>query len=65
MKQVFSGIRIRKSHLKVFSAVCANFVVVWFVAAFATSDMFVLTRNVSLAIMALYAAILAEEELEK
>lgn len=65
MKRVYSGVRIRKSHLKVFSTVCANFVVVWLVAAFATSDILVLTRNVSLAIMALYAAILAEEELEK
>lgn len=65
MKQVFSGIRIRKSHLKVFSAVCADFMVVWLATAFATADILVLTRNIIAAIIAWYAAVTAEEVLEK
>lgn len=65
MKRVYSGIRIRKAHLKVFSTVCANFVVVWLATVFTTTDILVLTRNIIAAIIAWYAAVTAEEVLEK
>lgn len=55
----------RRAHLKVFSAICANFVVVWLATVFTTTDILVLTRNIVAAIIALYAAIAAEEALEK
>ncbi|OGH14578.1 MAG: hypothetical protein A3H50_01480 [Candidatus Levybacteria bacterium RIFCSPLOWO2_02_FULL_37_10] len=56
---------IHKPHLKVFSAVCSNFVVVWIIGAFATRELFVLTSNILAAILMWYAAAWAEKELER
>ncbi len=55
---------ISSPQLKVFSAVCSNFVVVWLVAIFTTRDTFVIIRYVMVAVLAWYAAVWAEEVLE-
>jgi len=56
---------ISSAQLKVFSAVCSNFVVVWLIAIFTTRDTFVIIRYVMAAVLAWYAAVWAEEVLEK
>ena len=61
MKFPFAATR---PQLRVVSAICANFVVVWLVAILATRDMLVLTRDIVLAILFWYLAIKAEERLE-
>lgn len=55
---------ITSAHLKVFSAVCANLVVLWFAGALATSDSKLLTQDILLAIMSWNAALIAEKKLE-
>lgn len=55
----------RRSQLKVFSAICSNFVVVWIVAAFVAKDIFALTIDIVFAILSWYLAIKAEEVLEE
>lgn len=57
-------IEITKSKLKVLSSIASNFFVVWIVASFATTNLFILTRNILAAIIALYIAFKAEEFLE-
>lgn len=54
-----------KAQLKVFSNICGNFVVVWLIAAFASKDPFVLTRDLLVAILGWYAAVKTEEEIER
>lgn len=54
-----------RPQLKVFSGICTNLVVIWLAAAFVTSDPFILTRDLSLAIVTAYAAVWAEEILEE
>lgn len=54
-----------RAQLKVSSAVCTNFVVVWIIAMFGTKDILTLTANGFAAIVALYLAIRAEEILEE
>ena len=56
---------ISSPQLKVFSAVCSNFVVVWLIAIFTTKDLLVLIRYAMAAIIAWYAAVWAEGVLEK
>lgn len=54
-----------KAQLKVFSAICSNFVVVWLVALLGTRDPFVLTANVILAIVSWKLAIKSEKLLDE
>lgn len=54
-----------KAQLKVFSAVCSNFVVVWLVAMLGTNDIFVLTADIFLAILSWKAGIFCENLLEE
>ncbi|MEK7534525.1 MAG: hypothetical protein AAB600_04265 [Patescibacteria group bacterium] len=56
---------LRRSHLKVFSAVCSNLVVVWLIAIFTTKDLFVIIRDIIVAVLAWYSTVAAEEVLEK
>ena len=56
---------ITSAHLKVFSNVCANLVVVYLVAMFTTNDSSTLTGNTFLAILFWYAALTAERKLEQ
>ncbi len=55
---------ISSAQLKVFSAICSNFVVVWLVAGFTTKDLLVLTRDILAATISLYLAVVIEEILE-
>lgn len=54
------NLRPTRVQLKVFSAVCSNFVVVWLVAFFGTRDFLALTANFILAIVSWYLAVKAE-----
>lgn len=56
---------LKRPHLKVLSAVCSNFVVVWLIALFGTKDLLILTGDILLAMLSWYLAIKAEEALEK
>lgn len=58
-------LNIRRSHLRVGSAVCSNLVVVFLVLIFGTRDIFVLTRNIALAILFLYLAVKAEDKADE
>ena len=58
-------LRLRNSHLRVLSAVCANLAAGWFVAIFATRDLLALTMDIVAVILSLYLAIKAEELLEE
>lgn len=58
------SIKIRRSYLRVGSAVCSNLVVVFLVLIFGTRDIFVLTRNIALAILFLYLAVKAEDKVD-
>ncbi|OGE18237.1 hypothetical protein A3F00_02145 [Candidatus Daviesbacteria bacterium RIFCSPHIGHO2_12_FULL_37_11] len=55
---------ITSAHLKVFSAVFSNLVVVWLATALTTSDQEVLTQSIFLAIVSWNAALRAEKKLE-
>ena len=56
---------IHKPHLRVFSVVCSNFVVVFLIGAFTTKDISVLTGDILAAMLTWYAAAWAENELGK
>ena len=56
---------ISSAQLKVFSAVCSNFVVVWLIVIFTTRDISVIIQDVIAAFLAWYSAVRAEEVLEK
>lgn len=58
-------VKLRRAHLKVFSAVCANLVAAWFAAIFVTLDPLALTGNIVGVIMSLYMAVKAEQLLEE
>lgn len=55
--------KIDGPQIKVFSAVCSNFVVVWIVATLAASDAVSFLRNIFAAGFAWYAAVEAERRL--
>lgn len=57
--------RLTRAQLKVFSALCTEFVVVWVLAILGTRDLFILTTDLVFAIIFLVLAIKAEEESEK
>ena len=54
-----------RAQLKVFSAICSDFVVVWIIALFGTQDFVVLTFNIVAAILFWYLATKADELSEK
>lgn len=56
---------VSRAQLKMFSAVCANFVVLWFTALIATKDLIVLIRDLILAILFWQLGIKAAELLEE
>lgn len=56
-------VELTAPQLKVVSAVCSNFVVVWLAAMLGTRDPFTLTLNFLFAIVSVYLAIKAEEAL--
>lgn len=57
--------KLNRSILKVFSAICSNLFVVWFIASFATHNLFTLTFNIVAATLSLYLAIKSEQLLEE
>lgn len=59
------SLEVTRAHLRVFSSVCSNFVVVWLIAGLAAQDPFVLTRDALTAILAWYFAARAEELVEE
>lgn len=56
---------ITKSQLKIFSAVCSNFVVVWLAAIVGSNDPFILTFDIISAIVSWKLAVKTEEILEE
>lgn len=58
-------INIRRSHLRVSSALCSNLAVVFLILIFGTKDIFVLTRNIVLVIMFVYLAVKAEDRVDE
>ena len=62
MKPTFT---LTKSQLKVISAICVNLFSAWFLAIFASQDLFQLTGNLVNATVSLYLALKAEELSEK
>lgn len=58
------SIEVTRAHLRVFSTVCSNFVVVWVAGALIAKNPLVLTGNILLAILAWLVAVRAEEILE-
>lgn len=56
---------ITASQLKIFSAVCSNFVVFWLAAIVGTQDPFILTFDIIFAIVSWKLAVKAEEILEE
>lgn len=54
-----------KAQLKVFSAICSNFTVVWIAALFATQNIATLTTNIILVIVSWKLAVKAEDLLEE
>lgn len=58
-------IEITSAHLKVFSAVCCNLVVVYLVAMLTTNESVTLTANALFVILFWYAALTAERKLEE
>jgi hypothetical protein len=51
---------ITRSHFKVFSAICSNFVVVWLIVTLAARDPSILLRDLILVVVFLYLAIKSE-----
>lgn len=56
---------LSKTQLKISSAVCTNLFSVWFLAIFASKDLFQLTGNIIDAIVSLYLAVKSAELAEK
>lgn len=57
--------RLTRAELKVVSAICTEFFVVWILAILGTTDLFILTMDIVFAIIFLVLAIKTEEESEK
>ena len=57
--------RLTIAQLKVFSAICSNLVVIWLVAALATHDIIILVRDIVLAAVFCYLAVIAESRARK
>lgn len=59
------SIPIKRSYLKVISAIASNFTVVWIVAIFAAESIQLLISNLFLAILSLIVALRTEDALEE
>lgn len=57
--------KLTRAQLKVISALCTEFVVVWILAILGTRDLFILTMDITFAIIFLVLAIKTEEASEK
>jgi threonine/homoserine/homoserine lactone efflux protein len=56
---------LRKSHLRIFSAICSDVAVLFLAAIFATTNLLTLTLNIVAAILFLYLGVQAENYLEE